>query len=371
MKTTKRACSLLLALLMMVSLLPAPALAEPAPAFTQQPESGSHVPGESYLLTWELNQTPDRLELVREENVILSEAKDLGGDSSSPAAPQNDSGEDEPVLIPVQELEPEATSLELTAPEEETVFHLRAAYGEEELLSEPFTVTEDLPPLEGEGSASPERGGAEQSEEEPTAPLAGEPADSPVGADVLDVPSDDPEEPVEADEPEAMPTEPVADDPNSVFQFTTQPQNGSYSGSTLKYHCTWVTNFTPKRVEIRHYTGTYSAETTDEITGFTDGNGSYDFPATSGEQRYYIKAYYGTGTGDYVYSDTITVTPENLKFTTQPQDGSYSTSTLKYHCTWKTSFTPKRVEIRHYTGGRRAAILPQGLLRHGVGRLCV
>ena len=34
MKTTKRACSLLLALLMMVSLLPAPALAEPAPAFT-------------------------------------------------------------------------------------------------------------------------------------------------------------------------------------------------------------------------------------------------------------------------------------------------------------------------------------------------
>ena len=77
MKTTKRACSLLLALLMMVSLLPAPALAEPAPAFTQQPESGSHVPGESYLLTWELNQTPDRLELVREENVILSEAKDF------------------------------------------------------------------------------------------------------------------------------------------------------------------------------------------------------------------------------------------------------------------------------------------------------
>ena len=366
MKRTKRVCSLLLALLMMVSLLPAPALAEPAPAFTLQPVSGSHVPGESYLLTWELNQTPDRLELVREENVILSEANDLDGDSSSPAAPQNDSGEDGPVLVPVQELEPEATSLELTAPEEETVFNLRAAYGEEELLSEPFTVTEDLSPLEGEGSASPERGDAEQSEEEPTAPLAGEPADGPVEADAPGGPSDEPAEPIEADEPAAMPTEPVADDPNSVFKFTTQPQNGSYSGSTLKYHCTWVTNFTPKRVEIRHYTGTYSAETTDEITGFTDGNGSYDFPATSGEQRYYIKAYYGTGSGDYVkayygtgsgdyvYSDTITVTPENLQFTTQPQDGSYSTSTLKYHCTWKTSFTPKRVEIRHYTGAYTA-----------------
>ena len=340
MKTTKRVCSLLLALLMMVSLLPAPALAEPAPAFTLQPESGTYAPGESYLLTWELNQTPDRLELVREEP-----AEDGGLDVPP----------EEPVLVPVEELEPEATSLELTAPEEETVFHLRAFYGEEELLSEPFTVTEEAEP------ASPEREDSEQSEEEGseplsqlpeelTAPLTEEPAEEPVEADAPGDPADDPAEPVEADEPEAMPTEPVADDPNSVFQFTTQPQDGSYSGSTLKYHCTWVTNFTPKRVEIRHYTGTYSAETYDEITGFTDGNGSYDFPATSGEQRYYIKAYYGTGTGDYIYSDDFTVTPENLQFTTQPQDGSYSTSTLKYHCTWKTSFTPKRVEIRHYTG---------------------
>jgi uncharacterized protein YhbP (UPF0306 family) len=353
MKTTKRACSLLLALLMMVSLLPAPALAEPAPAFTLQPESGSHVPGESYLLTWELNQTPDRLELVREENVILSEAKDLGGDSSSPAAPQNDSGEDEPVLVPVQELEPEATSLELTAPEEETVFHLRAFYGEEELLSDPFTVTEDLPPLEGEvaaeqpeGSASPERGGAEQSEEEPTAPLAGEPTDGSVEADAPGGPSDGPEEPVEADEPEAVPTEPVADDPNSVFQFTTQPQDGSYSGSTLKYHCTWVTSFTPKRVEIRKWNkNTYSWDYFDEVTTGLDGSDSYDFPAENGEHEYHIRAFYGTGANDYKSSYSFTVTAAGLSFDTQPQDGSYSGSTLKYHCTWVTNFTPKKVEI--------------------------
>ena len=63
-------------------------------------------------------------------------------------------------------------------------------------------------------------------------------------------------------------------------------------------------------MEILHYTGTFSAETTDEITGFTDGNGSYEFPAVAGEQRYYIKAFYGTGGGDYVYSNTFTVSDE-------------------------------------------------------------
>ena len=154
MKTTKRVFSFLLALLMMLSLLPASALAEAAPAFTLQPESGSHAPGESYVLTWELNQTPDRLELVREDP---AGADALGG-------PLED---EQPALLSVQELNPESSELALTAPEEETVFHLRAFYGEETLLSEPFTVTEDLPPLEGEvaaeqpeGSASPERGGA-------------------------------------------------------------------------------------------------------------------------------------------------------------------------------------------------------------------
>ena len=138
------------------------------------------------------------------------------------------------------------------------------------------------------------------------------------------------------------------------LKFTTQPQDGSYSTSTLKYHCTWKTSFTPKRVEIRHYTGAYTAETTDEITSGLSSNGSYDFPATAEEQRYYLKAYYGTGSGDYVYSDTITVTPENLKFTAQPQSGSYDPGSLSYIATWQLTFTPLLVEIRHYTGAYSA-----------------
>ena len=58
-------------------------------------------------------------------------------------------------------------------------------------------------------------------------------------------------------------------------------------------------------------------------------------------------AYYGTGTNDYVSSNIFTVTTDPLVFTVQPQDGSYDPATLKYHCTWTTSFKPLRVEIRY------------------------
>ena len=133
-KRIRKSFSLLLALVMVFSLLPVQAMAEepegaiapvreqePAgagaeaaesPVFLLQPESGSHAPGESYLVTWELDRTPDRLELVREEPV---------GDGVLDVP----SDEDEPVLVPVRELDPESTELELTAPEEETVFLLR------------------------------------------------------------------------------------------------------------------------------------------------------------------------------------------------------------------------------------------------------
>ena len=152
MKTIKRALSLLLALLMVLSLSPAPfALAEEpegtitpvtaAPvadetqdscAFILQPQSGSHAPGETYLVTWELSRLPDQLELVREEPVG---ADALGG-------PQKDeNGEPETVLVFERELDPADTELELTAPKEETVWRLRAFCGEDELVSDAFTVT--------------------------------------------------------------------------------------------------------------------------------------------------------------------------------------------------------------------------------------
>ena len=130
----KRFLSLLLAILMCVSLLPASALAEEpeelAPEFLLQPQSGSVPEGEDYLVTWQLNLRPDRLELVREE--------DQPGEDGLP----------ETVLVPERELDPADTGLSLAAPEEETVWRIRAFYGEEELVSEPFTVTEEPVPAE-------------------------------------------------------------------------------------------------------------------------------------------------------------------------------------------------------------------------------
>ena len=131
----KRLFSFLLALVMLLSLSPVPALAEEtgeSPAFLVQSVSGSRAAGESYVLTWALNRTPDRLELVREATEEEGAAEGVG--------PYDGDG---PVLVLVQELEPERTRLEMPAAEEETIFYLRAFYGEEELLSVGFTVTLD------------------------------------------------------------------------------------------------------------------------------------------------------------------------------------------------------------------------------------
>ena len=160
MKRMKRLLSILLVLVFLASLFPAAALAEepedpppveepgieePAPAeepedpepaeepeelspeFLLQPESGSVSEGEEYLVTWALDPIPDRLELVREDPAA---ADVLDGPLE----------EAEPALILVRELDPAGTQLALIAPEEETVFRLRAWYGEEALLSQPFTV---------------------------------------------------------------------------------------------------------------------------------------------------------------------------------------------------------------------------------------
>ena len=352
MKRTKRVCSLLLALLMMLSLLPTPALAEAAPAFTLQPESGSHAPGESFLLTWQLDPIPDRLELVKEAPV--------GADAL-------DVPPEEPDLIPLQELDPESSELALTAPEEETVFHLRAFYGEEELLSEPFTVTEKAaeddtssgagapPPPQGEGTEAEEPAGADApggSQDEtaepvdegmsPPSPTQAPEADPPAGEDNV------PEEP-ESDEPEDAPEEPEGEGTRDGggLVFTVQPQNGSYDPDTLVYNATWTTSFTPVKVEIRElYVYSYDGFLYDTLTTGLSKNGSYPFPATHDPKSFMIRAFYGTGDKDYVDSYYFSVSLEGLEFTVPPQSGSYDPNTLTYNAAWTTNFTPVKVEIR-------------------------
>ena len=189
--TAKRLLSLLLALIFCVSLFPAAALAEepgeiapaeePAPAFLLQPESGGHAPGETYLLTWELNLIPDRLELVREalhleDDADPSQAGELGRVE----------------LLFLRDLEPESTSLEMTAPEEEMVFRLRAIFGEDELISDPFTVSVILSEgadLEGDPSSPAALQDDSGDSAEAPAAVSGEPAaDDPDALPVTDLP---------------------------------------------------------------------------------------------------------------------------------------------------------------------------------------
>lgn len=358
-KRVRKGFSLLLALVMVFSLLPVQAMAEepegaiapvteqePAgagaeaaesPVFLLQPESGSHAPGESYLVTWELDRTPDRLELVREE----------------PAGDEVSFEKDEPVLVHVRELEPESTSLELTAPEEETVFRLRAFYGEEELLSEGFTVTAET--AEGVEPLSPGEAG--------TAPRAGEPTE-PAGDGVLDVPSDDP------DAPEALPAEPTPDEPqDDTHYFTAQPQDGSVAPEGF-YRVTWATNFYPSKVEVIQYTGyggyNVIATITRDMTTSMSFNLYYDVVyqavTSSGfiDHGFGIWAYYNNDK-DKVFSEDFFVTPLPMEFTSQPSGGTINPGG-SLTLSWTTNFMPDRIEIQYnyYQGWHTLAEIPWG-----------
>ena len=350
-KRIRKGFSLFLALVMVFSLLPVQAMAEEpegtiapvteqetagaeaeaaeSPIFLLQPESGSHAPGESYLVTWELDRTPDRLELVREE----------------PAGDEVSFDEDEPVLVPVRELDPESTELELTAPEEETVFLLRAIFGEEELLSEGFTVT------------------AEPAE---TGTLIG-PLDEPVesaGDGVLDVPSDGP------DAPAALPAEPRPDEPqDDTHYFTTQPNSGNVEPEGY-FHVSWATNFYPWKVDVVQYTGYGGYNLVASITWDLGQNMSFDIPydvayraaISSGffDHGFGIWAYYNNGK-DKIFSQDFFITISPLEFVSQPSGGTISAGgsmTLN----WETNFRPSKVKIQYnyHQGWKTLKEIPWG-----------
>ena len=187
----KRFLALFLVLVFCISLFPAAALAEEpeelAPEFLLQPQSGSVPEGEDYLVTWQLNLRPDRLELVREE--------DQPGEDGLP----------ETVLVPERELDPASTELSLAVPEEETVFRLRAFYGEEELVSDAFTVTEE--PAEEPAPAEEPRaaegvGPCDETEEPAEEPAPAEEPEEPAEPVGVDVPGDP--RPAHADQPKDL-----------------------------------------------------------------------------------------------------------------------------------------------------------------------
>ena len=64
MKATKRCLSLLLALVLVLSLLPAPAAQAVDYAFTKQPTGGNIAPGGYCKITWKTNFTPKKIDVV-------------------------------------------------------------------------------------------------------------------------------------------------------------------------------------------------------------------------------------------------------------------------------------------------------------------
>ncbi len=338
----KKVFSFLLALVMVLGLFPTPALAEPAPAFSLQPESGSHAPGESYLLTWELNLSPDRLELVREDPVG---ADALGG----PLA------DGEPALIPVRELDPAAEELELSAPAEETVFRLRAWYGEETLVSESFTVSVDSAgtdalggqPADGEEGLSRTPAPAEEPEE-PAEPAILSEAKEPDGDSSSAEPLQN--DAAELDVPDGVGDEPAAeprpDEPQDAYAFITQPQDGSFNPDTHIYMVSWRTNFVPVEVRVQMHVSSDHWQTYSIMTMGLEQSLSTTISDEGMDCPYRILAYYGSGEEEYVPSREFTISPDANSFITQPADGTVVPGgSLTF--TWATNFSPVRVEIVH------------------------
>ena len=353
--TAKRLLSLLLALIFCVSLFPAAALAEepgeiapaeePAPAFLLQPESGGHAPGETYLLTWELNRIPDSLELAREEDDTSSVS--LTADAF-PSRGRLEDEEAEPALIPVRELDPVDTSLELTAPEEETVFRLRAFYGEETLLSEPFTVT--LEPA-GEAVSLPQTG------EEDDGRMLSAPAEEPARSDTEAEPSVPEENGTKADD----------------YYFITKPETVSADPLNLCYHVEWETNFVPVKVEVAVLTSDGSSTKMDTLTENLSKQGEYFYPfhselypANADPTGGYLRVYYGESSGKYLYA-SFDFNLDSLQFVTKPQDGSVDPDTFTYRINWETTFIPVKVEVyeKIYSHYNTLATLEVNLQKQG------
>ena len=161
---------------------------------------------------------------------------------------------------------------------------------------------------------------------------APEPSDS-AGDGAFDVPPAEP-----AAEPRPDETQ------DETYAFTLQPYSGKYAPTTLRYTAYWDTNFNIQKIEIIHVFSGGEYEIYDTVTDPSHFR-SYSFPATSGTQEYYVRAYYGSGTLDYLVSDWFTVSDSSLVYTVQPQSGVYDPISLSYTATWDTNFNIQKIEV--------------------------
>ena len=218
--------------------------------------------------------------------------------------------ETEPEFVTESEKEPETEPEVVAENEKEAETEVET---EEVSETEPEEETEQaiVPKQETEAPAEPETESetiAEHEEETETE------AEVEIETEVTTEPEKEPEQEVapeqnEKTEPQTIPeTTPNTIAPKSIksnptdgnsgakspsYEFTEQPKDGSINGSTLTYHVTWKTSFTPVKVEICLPSYPYTTKAT--LTSDLSANGSYDIPATWGRGEYRIEAYYGSG----------------------------------------------------------------------------
>ena len=130
------------------------------------------------------------------------------------------------------------------------------------------------------------------------------------------------------------------------YRFAKQPPMiGNYDPETLHYRVTWQTSFIPLRVVIMQKNEDGDSSVFATLTSGLSADGYYDIPARSEWASFTILAYYGRGSADYVESNYFVVSKSELKILEQPKSAYVNPEHLYFNATWKTSFTPLKVEI--------------------------
>ena len=118
------------------------------------------------------------------------------------------------------------------------------------------------------------------------------------------------------------------------------------------YHLTWTTNFAPVRIELfKCEANEYYYYSFKSLSGTaTAWDIPYDTAAAYGPGTdYQIRAYYGSGSSEYVASPSFKLSLTPRQFTTQPQGGVVKSSQA-LPISWNTNFTPVKVMLAKCSG---------------------
>ena len=148
---------------------------------------------------------------------------------------------------------------------------------------------------------------------------------------------------------------PAVNEVQDGYSFTTQPTS-VFDGANNRFNISWSTSFVPTKVEIGHRYGTDELFT--PVVTITSGMAMNMTRALSlGDALYtmYVRAWYGSGVGDYKDSQAFQPGTDQIKFDTQPVC-IFDAVNNRFNIRWSTSFVPTKVEIGHRNTSDRSFI---------------